>query len=320
MHFLHTISGLNGEPLTSAVLKYLFINSSVFRDLFLQRIVSMFPPSRLATFSQGIHCSTEVVTDAGRLDLLIEGDNFVIGIENKLWAPAQVGQPGKYRAFLSRRALDRFTDGAAHRIIVLAPQKRDKEIYRLLADQSLENVAFPIWWQQILDDLNHVESEESASLRAVARFLREFVRPIIEGFDSLNIPKEQIVGRQIAINNPYQRDLLYRLCDLVSDPGRVSKGIHHVGFGFSLGQNELAAWQWLGFVEERGDCQLEIHTSILQRSISLPVYVTDVGASYAGGRKLRLMISSDLKTIEEWQRFLTPCIDSIQQALPNTTN
>lgn len=319
MYFLETIGGLSGETLVSGVIKYLLLNCSEFRKAFVKRLVSVFPPSGIPSFRNGIACTAEETIDAGRLDLLILADNCVLAIENKIWALTQPGQPGKYRDFLSDLAKKRFGDSTAYQIIFIAPHERAEEIAGLIELQQLRNVCYAVWWNDLLVDIDRLRQEAAGSNKAVCEFLYEYVSDQISGHVSLGVSRNQIVGKQVALKNHFQRDLLYRLRSLFYNTGRVASGAHHIGFGFTVSPEDRVDWHWLGFLEQDGACYLELHTGPTFQDASSVANVVDVGRSYSGGRRLRFDIPEILHTLADWKHFLDPLSELLRKATPSAT-
>ena len=99
MDIFSEFEGLRGENLASSVLRYLIFNSHEIRDAFLA-LLSDHSPIGPLSYSTLFACRTEYPTsseiEGGRLDILIQLDDVVIGIENKFFAEFQDGQPEKY--------------------------------------------------------------------------------------------------------------------------------------------------------------------------------------------------------------------------------
>ena len=106
MDFISRFEGLFGENLGSAVLGHLILNSQEIRDEFIGLLSDNSPVGPIS-YSSHFSSQTEYATSSeggsdedgrnnGRLDLLIQLDDVVIGIENKFFAGFQPDQPGKY--------------------------------------------------------------------------------------------------------------------------------------------------------------------------------------------------------------------------------
>lgn len=101
MDIFSEIEGLSGENLGSALLSYLIFNSHEIRDAFISLLSDRSPIGPIS-YTSHFACRTEYPTTNkelgdGRLDLLIQLDDVVIGIENKFFANFQNDQPRKYR-------------------------------------------------------------------------------------------------------------------------------------------------------------------------------------------------------------------------------
>ena len=100
MDVFSEIEGLSGENLGSALFRYLIFNSYEVRD----SVITLFSdrsPIGPISYTSHFACRTEYPTSHkefgdGRLDILIQLDDVVIGIENKFFAQFQENQPKKY--------------------------------------------------------------------------------------------------------------------------------------------------------------------------------------------------------------------------------
>ena len=79
----------------------------------------------------------EAANQRGRIDLLIETDDFVIGVENKFYAKFEDEQPNKYLKSLKENSQGltqlrakylRHISGSNYMVVVLAPKRRRDEI------------------------------------------------------------------------------------------------------------------------------------------------------------------------------------------------
>ena len=128
MQFLELIDGKSGEELTSAVLKFLLVNSFTMRECFVKRLQPQLPPSKTPTFRDGIICRSEVASSGqdgdGRIDLVIrENAGMVLGLENKFWASFTPAQPKKYWDDLLNLANK---DRSYCRLVMLVPKAREQ--------------------------------------------------------------------------------------------------------------------------------------------------------------------------------------------------
>ena len=90
MNFFSQIEGLVGENFSSAILRYLLERSPEIRDAFLAMISDVSPFGTIESRERFGSRREVTLKDSdnvgGRIDLFIETDNAVIGIENKFLA------------------------------------------------------------------------------------------------------------------------------------------------------------------------------------------------------------------------------------------
>ncbi len=91
--------GLSGENLSSAILHYLLLNSEEVREVLIDYLSNNSPQGLIRAYEhfsvRKEYPTYDKALGNGRLDLLIQVDNFAIGIENKFHASFQDGQPEK---------------------------------------------------------------------------------------------------------------------------------------------------------------------------------------------------------------------------------
>jgi hypothetical protein len=210
MQFLETIEGKSGEELTSAVLKFLLVNSTTMRERFVQRLRHQLPASKVPTFRDGIFCQCEVAVSndesAGRIDLLVrEEAGMVLGIENKFWANFTIDQPRKYWQGLVNFAK---RDESSCRLLLLFPKARHDEMCSHLDSQEIERKCAILHWEDIQLDLREVARRDRTEVAAAAIFLDEYVeRQVLD--INIEISPQQMVGRQVEIPNDFHYDFLY---------------------------------------------------------------------------------------------------------------
>ncbi|MBM3334082.1 PD-(D/E)XK nuclease family protein, partial [Candidatus Sumerlaeota bacterium] len=101
MNLLEELDGLQGENLASAALRFLVLQSNPCKNALLETLNKVSPIGPLTSTSH-FSCYREYATSseesgAGRLDLVLELDQAVVGIEAKLLAEFQPEQPTKYK-------------------------------------------------------------------------------------------------------------------------------------------------------------------------------------------------------------------------------
>jgi len=259
MNFFSEIEGLQGENLTTAVLCFLLRRSQDLRDRFVGLVSAKCHLGPL-TLENRFSCTREYQTKnqehgSGRIDVLLEIDDAVIGIENKLLAGFQPGQPDKYLESIKKRAEELSSPRMEVRylVVILAPEKRDNEIKKKI-EKNPHYVSLS--WQDILQNLDKFDNGLNAQLDdstcIILSLLKQFVTEQIAF-----MPKfaEWFPHFSRQLDTPIQRDLLRNLLDFfpAAENPRVSsskaKDQEYVGYNFCSksfwGQRRKG---WYGFV------------------------------------------------------------------------
>lgn len=222
MRLLDYIKGKDGERLASACLAYLLDRSPEMRHAFLAiatEACNLRPPSVSGRFELTVEFGTRQAQEgndtAGFLDLLIRTDKAVIGIEIKIFAGFQAGQPEKYRDAIAIEAqrLPKYDEKPVQdSLIVLAPKYREREIRRHL-QQSAAKAGSPVAfvaWEEVLDAFARIRTLDAAA--ALARDeLDDFLRRQIEFFHGFPGKLYRLKAPVEDSANETQADFLQRL-------------------------------------------------------------------------------------------------------------
>lgn len=248
MDFLSEIAGLKGENLCSAVLRLLLLRSYELRE----RFVAMVSDNNLLgpivvrnTFS----CTTEEPTSgdngSGRLDVYIELDDAVIGVENKIWAGFQSGQPQKYLDSVEQRA--RILSTLRSRklrplVVVLAPKGRETEVRRRTGQSK--NFVF-LSWEDVLDNflgLAQIQSLDEET-RLLLRGLNEYVNLQIAFLPEWQRWLPHIRREFVERGSTWQKEIVRRVWEFFPEPaGRMGCGETWCGYYFGGSSKELLGW------------------------------------------------------------------------------
>lgn len=322
MQFLETIEGRSGEELTSAVLKFLLVNSVTMRECFVRRLRPLFPASRAPTFRDGIVCQTEVSTDdsrgPGRIDLVVrEASGVVLGIENKFWASFTDDQPKKYWQPLVTMSGNR-PDSC--RLVLLVPKQRDVEIWKHLEAQQIEKNCCLLFWNDLVADLTEVACKDRTEVAAAAVFLKEYVdRQVIA--TQLCFRRDQLIGERVQIGNDFHYDCLYQLQTCLPNPERIRPARDWIGFAFRvipLTDSSAYPKQWFGFMKPEGeDCVVMGIDTGVQEFDQLPQGWARNGVRFENGHAVvEIDYDESLKTPWEWKKrldeILMPLADVIR--------
>ncbi len=188
MSLFQEIEGLRGENLSSAILAHILLRSPELRDRLIHLISKKSP---VGPIYSRYHFSVrrevpirigesddETGSPGGRLDLLIETDNAIIGIENKFFAPFQQDQPKKYL-----EPLEVYADalGKLHNtshqafLVIMAPALRATEINDRLKEQGINRQAVLVTWQEVLNNIRPT-ADASTLDRFLLRELDQYAR------------------------------------------------------------------------------------------------------------------------------------------------
>ena len=317
MIFFEAIGGLKLENQTSAVLHYLFVNSETFRREFVEHIKGQFSPSELPRFSNGIVCQCEIgPKDVGRIDLLIEADNCLLAIENKLWAEFQPDQPTKYRPILEEHSEKKFNDRSCYRLLVVAPSQRKKEIKKHLKEQGATD-CIVVYWQDIRKKmLKPAQQKGNKRVQVIAELLDEFIEQQISKYANLDFPQKKLIGSTAKITNQYQRDFLYAMQSTFSNfkLSRMGFGKDTYG-GFYFRVSETSPSNWFGFHNSDEGTLLQLHADVDQSLDSQIKDWTFVDHEFEG-RSLHFTFSPDSwpMTRNDWEALINPLLDFIRDS------
>lgn len=329
MYFLETIEGTKGEKFTSALLKYMFINSEGFRRAFRDRIKSHFAASQLLSFKNGVICETEVAAEnnKGFIDLVLYADNTVIGIENKLWAAMQDEQPQKYRSKLESLAKKHCGNVSAFKFMMVAPHERQEEIRKELNKQGiLSGERIILDWQDVMDDLNTLAQSESGEVQCVAIAFHEYLDNQIQDIN-LNTSRDRLLGKDVHLPNSFHEDFLYKLKNrgVFRHSGRMA-GSGGEGsrkwYGFAFDVNEVRSsapiWPWFGFAA--------VETGVILVVQNLPSNFEAPSDSFKVVAQpderytwLEVVFDEKDNTVQKWSAKLEPLFERLRLSAPQAT-
>lgn len=259
MNLFSEIEGLRGEQLATAVLRVLILRSQDLRDALL-RILGQASPSAAHPIAVASHfsCYCELPTKGedstaeGRIDLIIETDNAVVGIESKLGAEMQRDQPTKYLPTL-RCLATQLTDARNRTVqpflFVLCPELRRPDIEeRMGATGEVSTIA----WEEVRESFECVERIPGRLDQATVAMLQEFRTFMEDQIDFLPKHKEHVpyLKHWVPYGSRLHRELLHRTWRFLTHASpRLGVGKTWVGYYFDETFSQYRAWY--GFV--RGD-------------------------------------------------------------------
>lgn len=250
MDFLSELQGLSGENLCSATLRLLLIRSQDLRE----RLINLISrENRTGPIMPGSHfsCTIEEPTEDsgrwGRLDLFLEMSDAVVGIENKLYAGFQDGQPHKYLSTVSQRANALAIIRGKHYqglVAVLAPKSRNAEIKVVIGEN--ESLLF-LTWEEILSDFSSTAESMDSETKVLLSALNSYIRQQISLFPEWVRWIPHLRRRFDRGGTPLQRTVVGKVWQFFPDAGgRLSSGATWCGYYFT--DRSLNTRGWYGFV------------------------------------------------------------------------
>jgi hypothetical protein len=252
MNLFEEIENLSGEELANALLRHLLLRSPSIRSAIIDAI-SIRSPIGLLSSTSHFSCYREYATldeehGAGRIDLILEVDEAVIGIESKLFAHFQPGQPQKYL-----NSLAQLSEGLSEvrgrtirsLLVVLAPLSRRGEIENLLG-QSASGIF--IAWEELAAAIQAVRGDLDPGLAMLATEYLLYLEGRTAFLPKLDRLIPYLLARFENRGTDSQRDFMRRIKEVFPNPGTVSSGTNWIGFHFSP-DDEISNLGWVGFVD-----------------------------------------------------------------------
>jgi len=250
MNLLEELDGLRGENLASAVLRFLVLQSSPCKNALLQTLNAVSPIGPLTSTSH-FSCYRERATSSeesgpGRIDLVLELDQAVIGIEAKLLAEFQPDQPTKYRKDIERLCKG-LADIRRHKmqwlLVVLGPRSRSEEIRREIAGRDHEVF---LSWEDVLDAIEKRKDDLDRHAEVVFKDLKEFVEERATFLPKFRDWLPHLRNQWEVGGTPLQRWFVQRIRSILPNAGRLGAGETWVGYYFKPDPDDPIGG-WIGF-------------------------------------------------------------------------
>ena len=249
MNLFSEVQGLKGEELTSAVLRILLLRSQEIRDGIIEKISAECPSGPIkAEFH--FSCRSEVSMEneeqgKGRIDLLIEADDAIVGVENKLFADFQEGQPQKYWSNLRERAKQHGEDKRPV-LVLLYPQQRQAVMLDKQKEMAGDDVVLLSW-----EEVNEVLRGKLRLDSATNMIAQEFSAYLVDQIAFLPHWDKWYphLRRWRQRGSPIHRDVLKRLRGIIADNIGGKLGASPSWVGYTLKGPEGTNGVWFGFVD-----------------------------------------------------------------------
>lgn len=258
MNLLADIEGRATEQLASAMLRYLASGSHELQGALIRCLSRHF-----GRLDWGHHFATylELPTKAeipgpgevnGYLDVLVEADNALIGIEVKVWAAFQEYQPAKYIPTLLDRSINlaglRSLSAYNTFLAVLVPEARLGETEKHLREQGslipTEVECRVVTWEELFAEFASAE-HVAPHMAFLAHQLSDYIAEQLRSLDTFPRLATHLY-RWEPRGSASQREVLGGLWHLIPDGGgRLGTSESWCGYGFGTGSDY---WGWFGFV------------------------------------------------------------------------
>lgn len=329
MNVFSAVEGMIGENLSSALLRFVLMRSQDARAKFATLLTDL--TGDTYSVSYRFACNLEVTTahdshGNGRIDLLIEMDDALVGIESKFNADFQIGQPEKYFPSLGSMATKSADIGAISKnrylMLILAPAKRRDEIEKKIKEMGKEHQLLCkfLSWEDVMTELKEISSAQDRKTREVIADFAEYVDGYIERsmfskkgrwFEFLNQWRHRGSERQIKVVS----ELWEFFPETSSTP---SQGDKWRGYYFNNNRG------WFGFVERSmisaesnlrlGHREAVFVIVITFESSSTPdpavfhrINMTNIGFCHGVPEKEAYSLNiNDMTTKEKWTAALIP--------------
>ena len=254
------LEGKKQEVLTSAILRYLLSGSHGLRTTFCDILSQVLGP-----IGSGDHFATylEFATESealgnGRLDLLIETDGALIGVEIKVWAGFQDNQPEKYVQSLVARASTlrelRKVEKYPCFLVVLAPDSRRRQMESEIARKQSQGLFRDLGdsckflsWEKLLERFESTE-DVNVPMKFLVGELQSYFGEIEGALSNFKALAPQL-HRWEPKGSQWHRDVVGGLWRLLPGVG-ARLGAADTWCGYSRQSEDQSVDGWFGFVSK----------------------------------------------------------------------
>ncbi|MDC5805214.1 PD-(D/E)XK nuclease family protein [Vibrio europaeus] len=253
MSIFSEFEGLSGENLSSAILHYLLLNSEEVRDSFIS-LLSRKSPDGIIDYRQHFSIRKEYPTQDeklgnGRLDLLLQVDEFVIGIENKFHASFQPNQPEKYQSSINKVAdlMGEINQAKVSPLLfILCPEYKLQDAQEKIK-LSPHNMGV-VTWEEIHAELDKIESVLNPVANMVLRELKGYLVNQFSFMPLYNKKYHHLRSSFPEYGTSLQHELISQIWGLFPNPvSNLSNGKEWIGYPF-LTDLDNGQRGWYGFL------------------------------------------------------------------------
>lgn len=230
MSFFQTIENLRGENMASAILRHLIISTPEARKEILRVIDEVSPigplvsDSHFSCYLEDSTASEEDGVSRGRIDIVIELDNAVVGVEAKFHASFQDDQPFKYFESLSEKARNlkslRRASEYEYFICMLVPESRRTETVNYVQNAPSRWEAFTgrcvvLSWADVRCALSTAENVMPAEHAYLSAMFRDYLDTRLTLFQDWKRKRKHAVARWQQKGTQLQIDILRDLFQII---------------------------------------------------------------------------------------------------------
>jgi len=249
---------------------------------------------------------------AGRIDFVIQTDNAIIGIENKLDASFQPGQPQKYISGLEQLAKSQGDKGKKYILVILAPRDRNAEIMTKLSQCADTSHYIQLDWEDVLSRFKIACSTNSDRIsETVIDQLQDYIA------NNRRIwPNELYAHHLRGTFDPkgVHGEFIRKLTHIFPGKGRLGTGQKSIGYALDMSRLTDSFDQldraWFGFVRRDllkdpiNNTELILATTIAPKGV-LPPELRSVHMNIPWWEKPMYTLAVDYDDNDSWKQAYT---------------
>lgn len=341
------IENLRGENLASAILRYLIVTSPEIRREVL-KLISKRSPREPVVSDSHFSCYLELPTKfesenheavKGRIDIVLELDDALVGIEAKFFAGFSDGQPFKYYQTLEKQGKLlgelRRTDPLDYFVCVLVPASRVRSAEKDLKKKSglwsaHEKRHVVISWQEMREALERAEKHATAEIAYFSRMYRGFLEEKLMLLRDWDIKQPHFTRRWQPSGTALQYELVAELFQVLNTEGKRLQSVLTRANGWvcqkieGIGSDDDAKVLWYGFCPQGkvsgdigGGAEFYVVSTVEPDETPDPEVVIRRGRAheFEGWRDGCVGWNVDLEKVagtpDAWSQVLSPFLDAL---------